>query len=186
MLAMAFVGLTVWSSVGFALVHLSGSGLPSLPPPAVGWPVFLALGLIYFTMAYLILGALFLGIGAMAATVREVQTLSMPVTMAQLIIFFLAMYSVPKINQPIETFAAIFPFSSPFAMIARAAQDPTLWHHLVAVLGQALFVILVLRIGVYLFRRNVMKSGNAGRVKQNGGRKLFGIIPLKAAEAGAR
>ncbi len=183
MLAMAFVGLIVWSSVGYGLIYVSGSGLPSLPPPAVGWPIFLALGVIYFTMAYLILGALFLGIGAMAATVREVQTLSMPVTMAQLIIFFLAMYSVPKINQPIETFAAIFPFSSPFAMIARAAQDPTLWHHLVAVIGQGLFVALVLRVGVYLFRRNVMKSGNAGRVKQGEGRKLFGIIPLKSSVA---
>jgi ABC-2 type transport system permease protein len=179
MLAMAFVGIVVWSTVGFGLAYLTGSGLPSLPPPAVGWPMFLTLGIIYFAMAYLILGSMFLGIGAMAATVREVQTLSMPATMSQLIVFFLAMYSVPKINQPIETFAAIFPFSSPFAMIARAAQDPTLWHHLVAIIGQGMFVVLVLRAGVYLFRRNVMKSGNAGRIKKPGSRRLFGLIPTK-------
>jgi ABC-2 type transport system permease protein len=178
MLAMAFVGITVWGSVGFGLSWLSGSSLPSLPAPAVGWPLFLILGVVYFALAYLILGSLFLGIGAMAATVREVQTLSMPVTMAQLFVFFLAMYSVPKINEPIETFAAIFPFSSPFAMIARAAQDATLWHHAIAIIGQGLFVVLVLRVGVYLFRRNVMKSGNAGRIKDSGKRRLFGIIPM--------
>lgn len=178
MLAMAFVGITVWGSVGFGLSWMSGSALPTLPAPAVGWPLFLILGVVYFALAYLILGSLFLGIGAMAATVREVQTLSMPVTMAQLFVFFLAMYSVPKINEPIETFAAIFPFSSPFAMIARAAQDPTLWHHFVAVVGQALFVVLVLRIGVYLFRRNVLKSGNAGRIKGSGKRRLFGVFPM--------
>ncbi len=178
MLAMAFVGIIVWSTVGFGLAFASGSGLPNLPAPAVGWPVFITLGVVYFTTAYLILGALFLGIGAMAATVREVQTLSMPVTMAQLFVFFLAMYSVPKINQPIETFAAIFPFSSPFTMIARAAQDPTLWHHLVAIVGQIMFVALVLRVGVYLFRRNVMKSGNAGRIKTPGKKRLFGVIPI--------
>jgi ABC-2 type transport system permease protein len=183
MLAMAFVGIIIWSSVGFGLAYLSGSGLPNLPPPAVGWPMFMLLGVVYFALAYLILGSLFLGIGAMAATVREVQTLSMPATMGQLIVFFLAMYSVPKINQPIETFAAIFPFSSPFAMIARAAQDPTLWHHLVAIIGQGLFVVLVLRIGVYMFRRNVMKSGNAGRIKSSGERKLFGLIRLSRKPA---
>ena len=178
MLAMAFVGIAVWGSVGFGISWLSGSAMPTLPAPAVGWPMFIALGVIYFALAYLILGSLFLGIGAMAATVREVQTLSMPATMGQLIVFFLAMYSVTKINQSIETFAAIFPFSSPFAMIARAAQDPTLWHHGVAIIGQIMFVFLVLRLGVYMFRRNVMKSGNAGRIKIAGKRKLFGLVPL--------
>jgi ABC-2 type transport system permease protein len=98
--------------------------------------------------------------------------------MAQLLNFFLAMYSVPKINQPIETFACIFPFTSPFAMVARAAQDATLWHHGVAIIGQGLFAILVIRIGVYLFRRNVMKSGNAGRIKDDGKKRLFGVVKL--------
>ena len=183
MLAMAFVGIAVWSTVGFGLASLSGPALPSLPTPAVGWPVFVVLAVVYFAMAYLILGSLFLGIGAMAATVREVQTLSMPVTMAQLINFFLAIYTVTKLGEPIELFAAIFPFTSPFAMIARAAQDATLWHHAIAILWQAIFVAIILRVGVYLFRRNVMKSGNAGRIKPTGRRKLFGIIPLPGAAA---
>ena len=178
MLAMAFVGIAVWSTVGFGLASLSGPALPSLPTPAVGWPLFVLLGVVYFTMAYLILGSLFLGIGAMAATVREVQTLSMPVTMAQLINFFLAMYTVTKMGEPIELFACIFPFTSPFAMIARAAQDATLWPHLLAVFWQALFVVIILRVGVYLFRRNVMKSGSAGRIKDTGGKKLFGLVKL--------
>ena len=178
MLAMAFLGIIVWASVGFGLVALAGSAIPSFPTPAVGWPMFITLSIVYFAMAYLVLGSLFIGIGAQAATVREVQTLSMPVTMLQLINFFLGMYTVAKINQPIETFAAIFPFSSPFAMIARAAQDPTVWHHGVAILGQGMFALLIVRIGVYLFRRNVMKSGSGGRVKDAGKRKLFGLVPM--------
>lgn len=178
MLAMAFVGITVWASVGFALAGLSGPALPSLPTPAVGWPVFVVLGIVYFAMAYLILGSLFLGIGAMAATVREVQTLSMPVTMAQLINFFLAMYTVTKLGEPIEIFACLFPFTSPFAMIARAAQEGALWTHVLAIAWQAVFVVIILRIGVYLFRRNVMKSGSAGRIKESGGKKLFGLVKL--------
>ena len=178
MLGMALLGILVWTSVGFAAIQIWGPGLPSFPEPAVGWPMFLALGFTYFIMAYLMLGALFLGIGAMAATVREVQTISMPVTMAQLINFFFASYSLTKIGEPIEQFACIFPFSSPFAMIGRAAQEPTLWHHGVAIIGQLAFAILLLRLGVVLFKRNVMKSGSAGKIKDDGKRKLFGLIKM--------
>ncbi len=180
MLAMSFLGIIVWVSVGIGLSLLAGgASLPNLPTPAVGWPMFAALGVLYFALAYLMLGALFLGIGAMAATVREVQTLSMPVTMLQLINFFFASYTVTQLDKPIEKAAAIFPFSSPFAMIARAAQDPTLWYHGVAIVGQIFFAILLLRLGVYLFKRNVMKSGSGGKIKDdNGKRKLFGIIPM--------
>lgn len=178
MLAMACVGIVVWASVGVAALSIWGPGLPNLPTPAVGWPIFMILAVLYFALAYLMLGSLFLGIGAMAATVREVQTLSMPATMAQLMVFFLAMYSVTKINEPIEQFASIFPFSSPYAMIARGAQDPTLWHHGVAIIGQALFAVLILRIGVHLFKRNVMKSGSGGKVKDDGTKRLFGLIKV--------
>jgi ABC-2 type transport system permease protein len=178
MLGMALVGVVVWSSVGLTAFYFINPPMPSFPTPAVGWPMFVTLGVIYFTLAYLMLGALFLGIGAMAATVREVQTLSMPVTMAQLINFFFASYSVTKTGEPIEKFACIFPFSSPFAMIARAAQEPTLWHHGVAIIGQMAFAVLLLRVGVFLFKRNVMKSGSGGKIKTGGKRKLFGLVRI--------
>jgi ABC-2 type transport system permease protein len=178
MLAMAFLGIIVWASLGFVAATIAGGGVAALPTPAVGWPMFIILCIVYFAMAYLVIGSLFIGIGAQAATVREVQTLSMPATMLQLINFFFGMYTVTKINQPVETVAAIFPFSSPFAMVARAAQDPTLWHHGVAIFGQGLFALLMVRIGVWMFRRNVMKSGSGGRVKPEGQRKLFGLVPM--------
>ena len=178
MLAMALLGIAVWTSIGVVGFTAIGPNLPSYPTPAVGWPIFIGLCFTYFIMAYLMLGALFLGIGAMAATVREVQTISMPVTMAQLINFFFASYALTKTGEPIEKFAAIFPLSSPFAMIGRAALEPTLWHHAIAIIGQMLFAVLLLRLGVYLFKKNVMKSGSAGRVSEEGGRKLFGFIKV--------
>jgi ABC-2 type transport system permease protein len=179
MLAMAFVGIIVWTGTGIIALSIWGGGLPNFPTPAVGWFTFMTLSVVYFALAYLMLGALFLGIGAMAATVREVQTLSMPVTMLQLINFLFATYTVTKFDEPLEKVAAIFPFSSPFAMIARAAQDATLWYHGVAIVGQIFFAILLLRLGVYLFKRNVMKSGNGGKVKDAAPRKLFGLIPMR-------
>ncbi len=161
MLGVSFVGIGVWGSVAALVLLAGGGGLALLSAPAVGWPVFAMLCIAYFACAYLLLGSLFLSIGGLATTVREVQTLSMPVTMAQLMVFFLASYSLGHQGQPIEMAAAIFPFSSPFAMLARAATQPEIWPHFVAIAWQALWVFLIVRAGAALFRKTVMKSGPA-------------------------
>jgi ABC-2 type transport system permease protein len=165
MLGMALVGIAVWSSVGLSIAFLVGGNLDAIPSPAVGWPIYCILLVLYFSMAYLLLGSLFLGIGAMATTVREVQTLSMPVTMGQLLVFFLAYSSITKLGEPMEWFAVLFPFSSPFAMIARAAQMDNIWQHGLALIWQGVFTMIIIRFSVMLFRRNVMKSGQAARKK---------------------
>ncbi len=163
MLGMALIGIACWAGLAVIAIVLAGNGMPQLPAPATGWPLFLGLGVAYFAMAYLLLGSLFLGIGAMATTVREVQTLSMPATMGQLLFFFLASYSVTRLGEPIEIFAAAFPFSSPFAMLARAAQEPDVLQHLLALGWQAAWVLLLIRFGARLFRRNVLKSGGGAK-----------------------
>ena len=166
MLGMSLVGIAIWGS-GAGLVYLGVFGLSSSPPPpAVGWPAFIALGILYFAMAYMLLGALFISIGAQASTVREVQTLSMPVTMGQVVVFFLASYAVSRPGSLFEIAAAAFPLSSPFAMIARAAQSPELWPHFLALGWQLLWVGIIIRIGVRLFRHTVLKSGRGDGEKR--------------------
>ncbi|WP_240654704.1 ABC transporter permease [Croceicoccus ponticola] len=160
MLGVSLVGLSVWGVVGLAIM-LAGGGIPSFAPPAVGWPMFALLGLVYFSFAYLLLGSLFLTIGGLAATVREVQTLSMPATMLQLLVFFFASYALGAMGEPIELAAILFPLTSPYSMLARAAVEPDLLPHLGAIVWQALCVTLIIKGGATLFRRTVMKSGPA-------------------------
>ena len=164
MLAMAWLGIIVWTAAGAAAIafYVPG-GLAALPTPAVGWPMFIALGIVYFSMSYLLIGSLFLGIGAQASTVREVQTLSMPVTMAQMMIFALASLGVGHPDSAIAIAGMAFPLSSPFAMFGRAAELPDLMPHLFALVWQILWVALILRIAARLFRRSVLKSGPAFR-----------------------
>ncbi len=167
MLGMSFVGICFWGAGVVLGVRIFAGPDIAPPTPAVGWPIFLLLGGVYFTMAYALLGSLFHGIGAQAATVREVQTLNMPVTMAQMGVFFFATYAVDHMGSAPEVAAILFPFSSPFAMIARAAQDAALWPHVLAIIWQAIWVAAIIRLGVWLFRRHVLKSG------QGSSRKLF-------------
>lgn len=170
-LAVSFVGITAWALVGAGIIALAGDALPNLPEPALGWPAFIALGVVYFSMGYLLLGSLFLTIGGMATTVREVQTLSMPITMAQVMVFFLAAVTTTDIGSRLELIAAVFPLSSPFTMLSRAAQSADLWPHVLAIAWQGLCVAIFIKAGSTLFKRKVMKSGSG----KGGIAAIFGL-----------
>ncbi|MEL6541047.1 MAG: ABC transporter permease [Pseudomonadota bacterium] len=197
MLGVSFIGIAVWGSVGWgfwaiaedAIVTVTQGRFQDLKSPAVGWPLFLALGVLYFSMAYLLLGSLFLTIGSMASSVREVQTMSMPVTMLQLMVFFFAAANVGNIGSGLEMAAIVFPLSSPFAMLARAALDESLWVHAVALAWQAFAVFVLVKGGSLLFKKKVMQSGGAGREKRplfsalfSGHKKGAGNAELEPAE----
>ena len=178
MLAMSFTFLAIWGGVVGGVLLMAAGSLPigGIAAPAVGWSMFLLLGIAYFTMLFLLLGALFLGIGGQAASAREVQMMSLPVTMGQFAVLAFATSAVGRPDSPLGIAAAIFPWSSPFAMIGRAAQDATLWTHLPAIAWQALWVAIVVRIAAGLFRRSVLKSGGGGGLWQRIRRR--GVKPV--------
>ena len=162
MLGISIVGIAVWGGTAGAVLWAGGMSLSDYANPGVGWPLFCLLFAVYFGMGYLLLGAIFLAVGSLAATVREVQTLSMPVTMLQILIFFLASLAVTQRGTAIEYFAIAFPLSSPFTMVARAATDEAVWPHMLAIGWQVICVAIFIKLGAGLFRRRVMQSGPQG------------------------
>jgi ABC-2 type transport system permease protein len=162
MLGASLVGLLVWAGMlglGYVFVQTLQDWV-TVPQvtPAVGWPAFLALMFVYFTANYMILGALFLGIGGQATNIREIQTLSMPITFLQLFVFFLAMNASGGDLDLWGWVAFLLPFSSPLSMVSLAAESSALWPHLAALAWQALWVVLIIRISASLFRKTVLKS----------------------------
>jgi ABC-2 type transport system permease protein len=85
-------------------------------------------------------------------------------------VFFLASYVINQPGSALELAAIAFPLSSPFAMLARAAMEPDLWTHALALAWQAGAVLVLVKGGSMLFRKRVMKSGGAGREKGRMGR----------------
>lgn len=126
---------------------------------AVG-PIFPLLFVAYFTMAYMLLSAVFLGVGALASTQREIQMLSLPITVFQVAVLGFATFGAAHPDSWIATASQIFPFSSPHAMAARAANSPELWPHALALVWQLFWVAIVVTIAARLFRRGVLKSGS--------------------------
>ncbi|WP_419807205.1 ABC transporter permease [Sphingomonas sp.] len=160
--AVLFVGFwaAVVGQIGALMPAGFAAGLSEIAP-AVGGPTFALLFCAYFAMAYLLLGSVFLGVGAQATTMREIQMLSLPITVLQVGMFALSTAAASRPGSGLAQFAEMFPLSSPFAMAGRAANSPTLWPHAAALAWQALWVVIFIAVGARLFRRGVLQSGSA-------------------------
>jgi ABC-2 type transport system permease protein len=163
MFGVALLFLTFWGTVvlniGAFLPVRFASAIADVGP-AVGMPMFVLLFFAYFVMAYMLLGAVFLGIGAQASTQRELQMMSLPITIFQVAMFGFASAAAASPESWVATAAELFPFSSPFAMAARAANSAELWRHGAALAWQALWVVLTVTLAARLFRRGVLQSGS--------------------------
>jgi len=160
MFGVAIVFVLFWAALATKGIEFIPAGADfSALAPAIGLPLFLIFGALYFAMAYMLLGAVFLGVGAQASTIREIQMLSLPITIFQVTMFGLSSAAAANPGSALTLFAEIFPFSSPFAMAARGATDPAIWPHLLALGWQALWVGITIWISVRLFRIGVLKSG---------------------------
>ncbi|ODU21970.1 MAG: hypothetical protein ABS87_04500 [Sphingomonas sp. SCN 67-18] len=163
MYGVAILFITFWGTLmsqAVAFMPDSGQTLIAIAP-AIGTPAFLALFLAYFTLAFLLLGAVFLGVGAQASSMREIQMLSLPITMFQVGMFALASAAANNPDATIATIARVFPFSSPFAMAARAATDHGLAPHMLALAWQLIWVGITITLSSRLFRRGVLRSGGS-------------------------
>ncbi|MFL9841187.1 ABC transporter permease [Sphingomonas sp. ST-64] len=166
MFGVALLFLLFWGTVVINLGANASAMSPKLAAafadvgPAVGTLPYVLLFLAYFVMAYMLLGAVFLGIGAQASTQRELQMMSLPITIFQVAMFGFASVAAASPDSWVATAAELFPFSSPFAMAARAANSPELWRHFAALAWQALWVVITVTIAARLFRRGVLQSGS--------------------------
>lgn len=160
--ALLFVGFwgTVIGQIASFLPPGAAAAMGTLAP-AVGGPAFALLFAAYFSMAYLLLGSVFLAVGAQAQTQREIQMLSLPITLVQVGMFALASAAARHPASTLARVAETFPLSSPFAMAGRAANAPQIWPHLLALAWQGLWVALFIIVGARLFRRGVLQSGSA-------------------------
>ncbi len=176
MFGVAIVFIGFWGVlIGVAVQFIPDNFPLSGYQPAVGLPMFLVLCAAYFTMAFMLLGAVFLGVGAQAATMREIQMMSLPITIFQVAMFGLSSAAAGNPGSKIARIAEWFPFSSPFAMAARGATDVALWPHIIALVWQGLWVGVTIMIAARLFRAGVLKSGGGLRAVFGFSRKASAI-----------
>lgn len=161
-LAVSLLGIALWGGMlllAYFFIQTVQNWVSVPTGPAIGWATFAPLLLIYYTMNFMLLGAVFLGVGAQASSVKEVQTISMPLVLGQLAMVFLAGFAITGDGGFWMWVAYIFPLSSPLAMVSYAIQSDQIWPHLVALVWQAFWVVVFIRFAAGMFRKRVLKSG---------------------------
>ena len=124
-------------------------------------PVYLTSFVAYYLLGFLLYAALLSGLGALCTTIREAQTLAIPVQSA-LFVPLLAM--VPIARDPSGTLAAVLtwvPPFTPFVMMNRAAQPPGIEVYVGTTVLLLVSVALAFRLGARLFRVGILSTGQA-------------------------
>jgi ABC-2 type transport system permease protein len=156
-LGLAGIGLTVmalWSAAAFAAARWQGLNV------GVG-PELMVYFVIYYILGYLLVSAILTGIGSVCNTIKETQSLMMPV----MLIFIIPLMGWFKLVQsPNGTLARVlsfFPPVTPMVMILRLSAGSGIWFVEIAVsiLVLAVAVVLVIWAAAKIFRTGILMYG---------------------------
>lgn len=161
-IGIALTGTTVvliWSAA-LALVLLS---LPALLGDSdldfsglISNPIYLASFCVYFVLGYLFYGALLAAIGSLCSTLKEAQTLMLPI---QLFLFLPLVVMIPIARDPDGTLAVVLsyvPPLTPFVMTNRAASPPDLITYILTSALMVASIWLMLRFAARVFERGAL------------------------------
>ncbi len=167
-LFVSLLGIALWGgllALGYLFIQVLQNWISIPTGPAIGWPAFAVLAFLYYGTNFMLLGTIFLAVGSQASSVKEIQTISMPLVLGQVAMVVLAGITIGgSFDSPLVWFAYAFPLSSPLAMIGHAVQSEEIWPHLVALAWQLLWVFILIRVASAMFRRTVLKSNSTGSI----------------------
>jgi len=151
-----FVFIRLYQSVETALISQILDVL--LSADLIPWFVF------YYLAGYALYSGIFLAIGSLCNTLKEAQSLMMPLMMI-LIVPILAMSFIAQ--DPNGTLARVMswiPLFTPFTMMNRAAAQPPMIDVIGTTVLLSATVVLVLWLSGRVFRQGVLRSGQPPRL----------------------
>jgi ABC-2 type transport system permease protein len=156
-LGLAGVGLTVmalWGSAAYATATWQGIKID------VG-PDLLAYGLAYYVLGFILFSAILAGVGSICNTVKETQSLMMPITL----IFVIPLIAWPQLardpNGDLARILTYVPLTTPMLMVLRLSSGPNIWWGEIAIS----FVVLVVGVlasiwaAAKIFRTGILLYG---------------------------
>lgn len=123
------------------------------------------ISLIFLVLGYVFYAAILIALGALAQSMQDAQTLSLPIMLMMFMGIGVIMFGFNAPDSPIVTFASIFPLTSPFAMMIRLASDPPLWQVLLSITLLAICVVGTMWICARIFRFGVLSGSGVGAIK---------------------
>ncbi len=121
---------------------------------------FVALGIIYFVLGYLLFAVLSAGIGAISTGVREGQQLALIYTLFAFVPLWFASLLFVFPNSPIWKVLTIFPITAPVAMMLKlGVTDIPAWELATSIAVLALSIVVLLFLSIKIFRVYLLLYG---------------------------
>jgi ABC-2 type transport system permease protein len=141
-----------------AIVTLAGARLAGLDrgvlhalQPAIGW--FVA----FFVLGFVMLAALWAGVGALAARQEDLNGVSQPVQMAVMLPFFAVIFLME--NEAAMKVLSYVPFSAPVAMPVRLFNgDAAAWEPVAALVLLAVTAVVLLAVGARVYEGSLLRT----------------------------
>ncbi len=151
LLAFAQVALiAIVTLVGARLAGLDRGVLHALQP-AIGW--FVA----FFVLGFIMLAALWAGVGALAARQEDLNGVSQPVQMAVMLPFFAVIFLME--NDTAMRVLSYVPFSAPVAMPVRLFNgDAAGWEPFAALLLLVVTAVVLLAAGARVYEGSLLRT----------------------------
>lgn len=147
--------LGIYSAVGIAAADRFNV-VGQLPMNVLPWAV------VYFLIAYALLGSMMLAVGSAVTEIREAQALYTPITMSIIIPFLLIMPIMENPGSVLARIASFFPFTTPYAMVMRLSQPShhvPLWELIATTASGLLGVTIMIWAASKIFRVGVLMYG---------------------------
>lgn len=116
--------------------------------------------LIYFLLGFLLYAALYAGVGSLVSRQEDVQTVQTPMTMAAVLGFFGAIFTLGAPDSTFAQVVAIVPVTSPMTMVPRILLgNPAPWEIALSIGLLAVTAVFAVLLAARIYRMGVLMYG---------------------------
>lgn len=124
-------------------------------------PLTVIVTLVYFLLGYFVYAFLYAVTGSTVSKPEDIQSANTPVVILTMISFYLAYFSLIDPTGDLNTFAALFPFSSAFCMPLRMIMGiASTWEIIASIIILIVSCIVIAHIAIRIYSNAILNYGN--------------------------
>jgi ABC-2 type transport system permease protein len=162
---LGFVQMALWIAAALYILR----GIVGLVPQMIGFQITgyqLGVMVIYFVLGYLMFGAAYTAIGAIASNMREGPQFAVFVTIPAAIPYYFITIFTTAPNGGLATALSIFPLTAPLSMVMRSAVvEVPIGELLVSMAVTAATIVFFVWLAARLFRVNTLLAGQTPKLR---------------------
>ena len=159
----ALVQLTVFGALGLGALVLLASGpmaeVVALLRDVVLDTPSLALLPLFFILGYAIFAGLFMSIGSLSESQKDMQAIGAPMQIAYMAVIGVVIFATTNLDSSLAWVLTFVPFTAPFMLMARLTQDVVWWVVILSVLIQMITAVAMVWLSGKIFKVASLHNG---------------------------